>query len=178
MITLRVCYCLRSVVHIVTITRDYTPRSLYYCLFAPHIWVLFFAHIPFVVNHTFNATPTESLQQHQRLRFASSYWKQQLQALAGLHNTFVSVFSGGVLIGINFLILSFDLSDSKAYVVFLFVSMSTFAQNWRCVTQENSFLIATDCDWFAWCGSPLWLTWIIARRWEQNQAGDSSNSLL
>jgi len=30
-----------------------------------HIYVmLFFAHIPFVVNHTFNAMPTERLQQH------------------------------------------------------------------------------------------------------------------
>jgi len=28
---------LRSIVHIVDITRDYTPRSLCYCLFAPHI---------------------------------------------------------------------------------------------------------------------------------------------
>ena len=28
------------------------------------IWVLFFAHIPFVVNRTFNATLTERLQQH------------------------------------------------------------------------------------------------------------------
>jgi len=26
--------------------------------------VLFFAHIPFVVNHTFNATPPERLQQY------------------------------------------------------------------------------------------------------------------
>jgi len=34
-------------------------------LFAPHIWmVLFFTHIPFVVNHTFNTTPPERLQ-HQ-----------------------------------------------------------------------------------------------------------------
>ena len=33
------------------------PQSLHYCLFAPHIcMVLFFTHIPFVVNHTFNAT--------------------------------------------------------------------------------------------------------------------------
>jgi len=55
---------LRSIVDIVSITRDYTPQSLYYCLFAPHIWmVLFFMHIPFVVNHTFNATPPERLQQ-------------------------------------------------------------------------------------------------------------------
>jgi len=29
---------------------------------ATYIWVLFFAHIPFVVNRTFNATPTERLQ--------------------------------------------------------------------------------------------------------------------
>jgi len=28
-----------------------------------YIWVLFFAHIPFVVNRTLNATPTERLQQ-------------------------------------------------------------------------------------------------------------------
>jgi len=31
--------------------------------YSRHIYVLFFAHIPFVVNHTFNATPTERLQQ-------------------------------------------------------------------------------------------------------------------
>ena len=30
---------------------------------ATYIWVLFFAHIPFMVNHTFNATPTEKLQE-------------------------------------------------------------------------------------------------------------------
>jgi len=29
---------------------------------ATYIWVLFIALIPFVVNHTFNATPTERLQ--------------------------------------------------------------------------------------------------------------------
>jgi len=28
--------------------------------------VLFFRHIPFVVNHTFNATPPERLQHYQR----------------------------------------------------------------------------------------------------------------
>ena len=33
-----------------------------------HVYVvLFFAHIPFVVNHTFNATPAETLQQHQKI---------------------------------------------------------------------------------------------------------------
>jgi len=55
----------RSHAHII---RDYTPRSLYYCLFAPHIcMVLFFTHIPFVVNHTINSTPPERLQQHPLL---------------------------------------------------------------------------------------------------------------
>jgi len=43
--------------------RDHAPQSLYYCLFAPHNVVLFLAHIPFVVNHTFNATTEERLQQ-------------------------------------------------------------------------------------------------------------------
>jgi len=50
----------------VNIGRACTPRSLYCCLFAPHIrMVLFFTHIPFVVNHTINATSPERLQQHQ-----------------------------------------------------------------------------------------------------------------
>jgi len=45
--------------------RDHMPWSLYYSLFVPHIYMwLFFTHIPFVVNRTFNATPTERLQQH------------------------------------------------------------------------------------------------------------------
>ena len=44
--------------------RDHALKSLYYCLLAP---LLFFAHIPFVVNHTFNATPPERLQQHPLL---------------------------------------------------------------------------------------------------------------
>jgi len=40
-------------------------RSLYYyCLFVSYIFVPCSAHIPFVVNRTFNATPTASLQQH------------------------------------------------------------------------------------------------------------------
>ena len=34
---------------------------------ATYIWVLFFEHIPFVVNRTFNVTPTERLQQHPLL---------------------------------------------------------------------------------------------------------------
>jgi len=40
---------------------------LYNCLSAPCIVLLFFAHIPFVVNHTINATPPERLQQHHLL---------------------------------------------------------------------------------------------------------------
>jgi len=34
---------------------------------ATYIRVLFFAHIPFMVNRTLNATPTERLQQHPLL---------------------------------------------------------------------------------------------------------------
>jgi len=45
--------------------RVHMPWSFYYCLFAPHIcMVLLFTHILFVVNHTFNSTPPEGLQQH------------------------------------------------------------------------------------------------------------------
>ena len=49
----------------VKIGRATTSQSLL-LLFAglTYIMVLFFAHIPFVVNHTINATPPERLQQH------------------------------------------------------------------------------------------------------------------
>jgi len=39
---------------------------------ATHIMVLFCTHIPFVVNHTINATPPEMLQQHSLL-FTTNY---------------------------------------------------------------------------------------------------------
>jgi len=46
--------------------RDHASQSLLLLLArATFIMVLFFAHIPFVVNHTFNATPPERLQQCQ-----------------------------------------------------------------------------------------------------------------
>ena len=46
--------------------RDHARNLSYYCLLAPHTcMVLFFTHIPFVVNHTINATPLERLQQVQ-----------------------------------------------------------------------------------------------------------------
>ena len=32
---------------------------------ATYIWVLFFTHVPFMVNRTFNAMPTERLQHHK-----------------------------------------------------------------------------------------------------------------
>jgi len=35
--------------------RDHAPQFSYYCLLALHAMVLFFTHIPFVVNHTINA---------------------------------------------------------------------------------------------------------------------------
>ena len=73
----------------VNIGRTSTPRSLYRCLFAPRIsMVLFFTHIPFVVNHTINATPPERLQQYLRcatfcvsnqfVSFAACAWKQDV----------------------------------------------------------------------------------------------------
>jgi len=50
-------------------TIEIMRRNLsYYCLLALHIYmVLFFTHIPFVVNQTINATPPERLQQHPLL---------------------------------------------------------------------------------------------------------------
>ena len=45
--------------------RVHPTRSLYYCLFAPHIYIVVLAHILFVVNHTFNTTPPERLQHYQ-----------------------------------------------------------------------------------------------------------------
>ena len=48
-------------------TTEIMRRKLsYYCLLAPHTYI-FFAHIPFVMNHTINATPPERLQQHPLL---------------------------------------------------------------------------------------------------------------
>jgi len=58
-----ICAKLRTVA--ASNNRVHMPWSLCYCLFAPHIcMVLFFTHIPFVVNHTFIATPPERLQQY------------------------------------------------------------------------------------------------------------------
>ena len=67
--------------------RVHMPWSLYYCLFAPHIcMVLFFTHIPFVVNHTFNATSPERLKHylHNRVQYVCCWsihirtWPRQL----------------------------------------------------------------------------------------------------
>jgi len=60
-----ICEKLRTVA--ASNNRDHAPRSLNYCLFAPHVCILLFAHIPFVVNHTINTTPLERLQQHPLL---------------------------------------------------------------------------------------------------------------
>ena len=51
----------------IEITRH--DHSITACSCHIYIWVLFFAHIPFVVNRTFTATPTERLQQHQTKGF-------------------------------------------------------------------------------------------------------------
>jgi len=42
--------------------RSLTNITLLLLVHATYIWVLFFAYIPFVVNCTFNATPTQRLQ--------------------------------------------------------------------------------------------------------------------
>jgi len=48
--------------------RDHASQSLLLLLAClTYIMVLFFAHIPFVLNHTINATPPERLQQHPLL---------------------------------------------------------------------------------------------------------------
>ena len=58
-----ICAKLRTVA--ASNNRVHMSWSLYYCLFAPHIcMVLFFTHIPFVVNHTINETPPERMQQY------------------------------------------------------------------------------------------------------------------
>jgi len=59
--------------------RDHPTRSLYYCHL--HIF-LFFAHIPFVVNHTINATPPERLQQHLSAKLFASFLISTLVPLA------------------------------------------------------------------------------------------------
>jgi len=68
MITLRVRWSLRSIVHKL-ISAELPRHDLsFIALFAPHMcMVLFFTHIPFVVNHTINVTPPERLQQHPLL---------------------------------------------------------------------------------------------------------------
>jgi len=55
-----------------SIVRGHSPRSLHWdhsiiacsCHIYMARWVLFFAHIPIVVNRTFNAMPTDMLQHH------------------------------------------------------------------------------------------------------------------
>jgi len=44
--------------------RLHTTITLLLLVRIRYIWVLFFMHIPFILNHTFNAMPTERLQQH------------------------------------------------------------------------------------------------------------------
>jgi len=61
---------LRKASHCGSNNNDHLMRSLCYHFFAPHIMyilMLFFAHIPLVMNCTFNATPELRLQQHPLL---------------------------------------------------------------------------------------------------------------
>jgi len=45
--------------------RDHARNLLLLLARATHMMVLFFTHIPFLVNHTINATPRERLQHYQ-----------------------------------------------------------------------------------------------------------------
>jgi len=73
-----ICAKLRTVA--ASNNRVHMPWSLCYCLFAPHVcMVLFFTHIPFVVNHTINATPPETLQHN-----LAAFWRLWLLNLQGL----------------------------------------------------------------------------------------------
>jgi len=45
--------------------RSHAVISLLLLVHVTYILVLFFSHIPFVVNHTFNATVAERLQQYK-----------------------------------------------------------------------------------------------------------------
>jgi len=58
-----ICAKLRTVAE--SNNRDHARNLSYYCLLAPHLMVLFFTHIPFVVNHTINTTPPQNLQQYK-----------------------------------------------------------------------------------------------------------------
>jgi len=44
--------------------RSHAVLTLLLLVRATCIWVLFFAHIPFLMNRTFDATPTERLSHH------------------------------------------------------------------------------------------------------------------
>jgi len=54
----------------------YHEITLLLLVHSTYIWVLFFAHIPFVVNRTFNATPTERLQQQTIVTMFIWEWEQ------------------------------------------------------------------------------------------------------
>jgi len=61
-----ICAKLRTVA--ASNNRDHASQSLLLLLAgATYIKVLFFAHTPFVANHTINATPPERLQQSDTL---------------------------------------------------------------------------------------------------------------
>ena len=58
--------------------------------------VLFFAHIPFVVNHTFNATPTEMLQHNSRPASADADALTTIPRIGGVSDVNLTL---GILVG-------------------------------------------------------------------------------
>jgi len=61
--------------------RDHPTRSHYYIAYLRHwhIWVLFLAHLPLVVNCTFSVTSTERLQQYDFIQYISSTFVKFLE---------------------------------------------------------------------------------------------------
>jgi len=58
-------------------------HSIITCLCHLYIWVLFFAHILFVVNRTFSAMPAEWLQQDQSYAIYYTVLFMQARVLLG-----------------------------------------------------------------------------------------------
>ena len=68
--------------------------------------------------------------------------------MIGASSFVIGLVSQGVVLWLYY--LAFVLSTVHSFSNF--VSLSTFAYDWRCVEHETSFLVQINyCDWFAWC---------------------------
>ena len=62
-------------------------HSIIACLCHIYIYLLFFAHVPFVVNHTINAAPTKRLQQHPLHSFLHEQHRSHVLFVKASHST-------------------------------------------------------------------------------------------